>query len=66
MPTHIEDAITKMIRDFIWNEETTPRLSLEHLYSPTEKGGMNILDIHARNKAIEITWLREYLNLTPS
>lgn len=66
MPVHIEDALTKMIRDYIWYNDIHPRIGLEHLYKPLNDGGLNLLDIKARNEAIEIIWLGDYLNLTPS
>jgi hypothetical protein len=66
MPTHIEDAIIKIIRDYIWDNDIHPRIGLEHLYKPLNKGGLNLLDIKTRNEAIEIVWLKDYLNLTPS
>ena len=36
------------------------------LRRPTHEGGLNILDIKSRNKAIEIIWLKAYLNFSPS
>lgn len=66
MPCHIKDALTKMMRDFIWDQDTSPRMALEYLHKPIDKGGLNILDISARNKAIELIWLKTYLNLTPT
>jgi exonuclease III len=66
MPPHIEEAITKIIRDFVWDKDIHPRISLDYLYKPLNKGGLNLLDIRTRNEAIELVWLRDYLNLTPS
>ena len=66
MPRHIEEALTKMTRDFIWEQDTAPRMALEHLYKPINEGGLNLLNIEARKEAIEIIWLKTYLNLTPS
>jgi len=65
MPMHIEEALTRMIRDFIWDDGINPRIALENLYCPMDKGGLNLLNIKARNEAIELTWLRLYLDLTP-
>ena len=62
---HIEEALTRMIRDFIWDDGINPRIALENLYCPMDKGGLNLLNIKARNEAIELTWLRLYLDLTP-
>ena len=64
MPKHIETALIKMIRNFMWNNSTNPRISLETLYRPIEEGGLKLLDLTSRNEAIEIMWLKTYLNLT--
>ena len=66
MPPHIETALTKIIRDFIWDNDGRQRIALEYLHSPLDQGGLNLLDIKARNEAIELVWLRDYLDLTPS
>lgn len=34
------------------------------LYGPLEKGGRKVLNIEARNEAIEIMRLKQYLSLT--
>jgi len=36
------------------------------LQCPTQEGGLNILDVKSRNKAIEIIWLKAYLNFSSS
>ena len=66
MPAHIKTALDGMIRDFIWEHDTAPRMALEYLYKPIDEGGLNILNISARNEAIEIIWLKSYLDITPS
>ena len=66
MPTHIESALTKMIRDFMWEDDSSPRIALELLQRPIEEGGLNLLDLKARNEAIEIVWLKSYLDLSPT
>lgn len=66
MPPHIEEALVKIIRDFVWDKDVHPRIALEYLYKPLSEGGLNLLDIKARNEAIDLMWLRDYLNLTPS
>jgi hypothetical protein len=66
MPPNIEDMLTKMIRKFMWAANSSPRLALEILQSPVEAGGLNLLDIKVCNEAIEIMWLKAYLNFSPS
>ena len=65
MPTKIEEVLTKIIRNFMWEDNKSPRVTLEYLHYPHKEGGLNLLDIKARNEAIEIMWLKEYLNLSP-
>ncbi|KAH9047828.1 hypothetical protein EDB87DRAFT_1540322, partial [Lactarius vividus] len=66
MPAHIEETLTKMIRDFIWDSGVSPRIALELLHKPLCEGGLNLLDIKAQNDAIDIIWLKSYLNLSPT
>ena len=64
MPTHIETALTKLIREFMWEDDSSPRIALEMLQRPVEEGGLNLLDLKARNEAIEIIWLKSYLDFS--
>jgi ribonuclease HI len=66
MPRKIQEALTKIIRDFIWEDDSSPRISIDILYRPIEEGGLNLLDVKSRNDAIEIVWLKSYLDLSPS
>jgi len=65
MPNHIESALQKVINDFIWDDGEKPRIALKFLQQPKEMGGLNILDIKAQNEAIDLMWLKTYLNFTP-
>ena len=56
--------VTKLIRNFIWEDTLLPCIALQHLYQKTEEGGLNLLDITFRNEAIEIIWLKSYLNIS--
>jgi hypothetical protein len=66
MPTNIENALIKIIRNFMWDDKNTPPMSLDRLYQKEDQGGINLLDIKTRNQAIEITWIKEYLDISPS
>ena len=61
MPKHIESALIRIIRNFMWNNSTMLKITLETLYRPIEEGGLNLLDLTTRNEAIEIMWLKAYL-----
>lgn len=63
MPETIREALTKEIKQFIWEDnDHAPRLGMNHLERDKE-GGIKLLNIKNRNEAIEIVWLRDYLNL---
>ncbi|KAH7918853.1 hypothetical protein BV22DRAFT_1023917 [Leucogyrophana mollusca] len=64
MPKCIEAAIIKIIRDFVWEGGKCPPISYDRLCRPRSKGGIALLDVKTRNQAIEITWLRTYLDLS--
>lgn len=49
----------------MWENDSSPRLALDVLQRPIEEGGLNLLDIQARNEAIEIIWLKTYLDFSP-
>ena len=66
MPENIERTLTKIIRDFIWEENVSLRIAINYLYYPVEEGSLNLLDIKTRNEAIETVWLKKYLNLSLS
>src|SRR6266850_1786257 len=66
MPKPIEEVLTKITCEFIWEEDSSPRIALDFLHCPPEEGGLGLLDIKACNEAIDISWLRSYLNFSPS
>ncbi len=65
MPGHVEDALRKMIAKFVWKGDEHPRVGMDTLTQPIEYGGIGLLDVAARNEAIDLVWVREYLKLTP-
>ena len=66
MPKHVEKALTKITRQFMWEDDSSPRIAMELLHKPMEEGGLNLIDIQARNEAIDIIWLKAYLNFSPT
>lgn len=65
MPILIEKQLLKQIRNFIWNSDTIPPINISTLCAPITEGGKNLLDLTARNKAIQLTWVKTYLQLGP-
>jgi hypothetical protein len=66
MLPNIEDALIKITQGFMLGANSSPRLTLEVLHSPIENSGLNLLDLAAWNEAIEIMWLKSYLDLSPA
>ncbi|OJT13721.1 Transposon TX1 uncharacterized 149 kDa protein [Trametes pubescens] len=64
MPKKVEDIITAMIVSFMWDGDAHPRIDRGTLYAPVLEGGLNVLNIGARNDAIDLMRLKDYLNLS--
>ncbi|KAJ7673856.1 hypothetical protein DFH06DRAFT_978680, partial [Mycena polygramma] len=66
MPTAVQKRLTKRIRKYMWKDEKNYSPVAEAtLQAPVAEGGRDLLDIEARNQAIDVMWLKEYLNLGP-
>ena len=65
MPKKVEETLTKRTRTFMWAEKTQSPVNKETLHAPVSQGGMSVLDLVARNKSIEVEWLRDYLTFGP-
>ena len=63
MPTAVESDLNRMIRRFTWNNEKSDTVNQAQMFAPHKRGGKKVLDIETRNKAIQLTWLKTYLNL---
>ncbi|KAF8059889.1 hypothetical protein FPV67DRAFT_1424514, partial [Lyophyllum atratum] len=64
MPASVEKKLRKKIRNFTWHDKRAP-VSEEILFAPIEEGGRGLLDVSARNEAIEVKWLASYLSFGP-
>jgi len=65
MPKKIEKQLQKIAHTFIWSDKKSP-VKEDMLLAPNNIGGQGLLDIQARNEAIQLMWLKSYLNLGPS
>ena len=66
MPNDIEAEIQQLALNFVWNGDKHPVVNRETLYRKIEQGGLNLLDLKARNEAIDLVGLKEYLTTGPS
>src|SRR5882724_9889379 len=62
MPDHIEKEMTKIMKDFIWDGNKKRLIRLDYAAEAREKGGLGMPDLKTRMKAIDIMWLKKYLN----
>ena len=63
IPATALKTLEKLIRNFAWSGENRPTISMAHMTLDAESGGKKVLDIHARNEAIQLTWVQSYLKL---
>jgi hypothetical protein len=66
MPPHIETALKRIISGFIWDDDSSSRITCDILCHTINEGGLDLLDIVTRNKAIDVMWLKRYLDFSPS
>ncbi len=61
MPEAIRERLTKIIRSYLWDGRGYTPVALDTVYLPVAAGGLGMVDLEARNEAIDIMWLRSYL-----
>ncbi|KAF9554105.1 hypothetical protein CPC08DRAFT_644739 [Agrocybe pediades] len=61
MSSEVEEEVIQKIRTFMWDDKS-PMVGMETLCAPVEAGGKGLLDIKARNEAIELVKVRTYLS----
>ncbi len=64
MPEVILRRLNKIIRGYLWDDRHTPPVSMDHTYLPVARGGLGLLDLKTRNEAIDIMWLKAYLDFS--
>jgi len=62
MPDHIENEMTKIMKDFIWDGNKRGLMRVNYTAKVREKGGLGMPDLKTRMKAIDIMWLKKYLD----
>ncbi|KIY63898.1 hypothetical protein CYLTODRAFT_330204, partial [Cylindrobasidium torrendii FP15055 ss-10] len=63
MPDAITKELDKYIPEFVWGHVGTPTVNCNSLAQAHKQGGKSLLSINTRNKAIHITWWRDYLRI---
>ncbi len=66
MLPEIEKRLERQVRKFLWGNKNKININKETIYAPISSGRQNLLDIPVRNEAIMVTWIRSYLNFSPS
>ncbi len=64
MPEAILIRLTRLIRSFLWDDRHNTPVGMEHVCLPTELGGLGLLDLQARSDAIDVMWLKSYLDFS--
>lgn len=54
MPTEVEKRVVKRVRRFFWNEKRLTPVNKQTIYAPIRMGGRAVLDLSARNEAIDV------------
>ncbi|TBU52820.1 hypothetical protein BD310DRAFT_787274, partial [Dichomitus squalens] len=65
MPGSVVKRLEKILRDYLWDGKVIPPIAKEHTFLPMDQGGLSIIDLEARNEAIDVMWLKSYLDFSP-
>lgn len=65
MPEKVLKHLQRAQREFVWGGSKSSPVDQNTLMAPVAKGGKNLLDLAARNEAIQLMKLKSYLELDP-
>ena len=66
MPESAQKTLERLIRNFTWSGEGRPPIASSHMSCDLDAGGKRVLDVHAHNEAILLTWVQAYLKIGES
>lgn len=66
MPPSVCKRLEGMISQYFWNDRARPPIKMKYIQTPFESGGLKVLDLEARNEAIQVMWLKSYLDFSTS
>lgn len=64
MPKPVLDRLNVLARAYLWKDKHSPPVAFNQLLLPVEQGGLGLLDLALRNKALDIMWLKAYLDFS--
>ena len=62
MPETIQDEIHRTITEFVWGKERAS-MSIKDAAQDPKRGGRKIMNIVRRNEAVDLMWVKQYLNM---
>jgi hypothetical protein len=65
MPEKVLKHLQKAQSEFMWGGAKSSPVQQDRLMAPIAEGGKNLLDLKARNDAIQLMQLKSYLELDP-
>ena len=65
MPELVQEEVHKAIMEFVWGKDRAS-MNIGDAAQDPEWGGRKIMNIAKRNEAIDLMWIKQYLNLGPN
>lgn len=66
MPKETLQRINKMVQNYMWDDSHNTPVAMNTLFTLLETGGLALLDLESRNDAMDIMWLKTYLDMSES
>ncbi|KAI0323679.1 hypothetical protein GY45DRAFT_1216293, partial [Cubamyces sp. BRFM 1775] len=64
MPREVVTELSALARAFLWGQGVVPKVALSTLQLEVGRGGLSLLDLDARNEAVDMMWMKAYLTLS--
>ncbi len=64
MPDSVVMRLNKIMRGYLWEERHNSPVGMDHIQLPIGMGGLGIADLKSRNEAIDVMWLKSYMDMS--
>jgi ribonuclease HI/exonuclease III len=64
MPAAVQKELQKITTEFVWGKERA-EMCIGDISKSINLGGRKVMDVAKRNEAIDLMWIKQYLNMGP-
>ena len=61
LPSQVLNKLNKLYMDFVWDGHH--RIAAHMFQQPNDKGGLNMLSVHAQSRSLQWRWIKQLVNI---